>query len=37
MIAVGGADRALTVWDATTGEIRYKVNLVCLASISSNR
>lgn len=25
MVAVGGADRALTVWDATTGEIRYKV------------
>lgn len=27
MVAVGGADRALTVWDATTGEIRYKVSL----------
>ena len=26
MVAVGGADRALTVWDATTGEIRYKVS-----------
>lgn len=25
MVAAGGADRALTVWDATTGEIRYKV------------
>ncbi|GAA5895103.1 WD40 repeat domain-containing protein [Sporobolomyces salmoneus] len=25
MVAVGGADRALTVWDATTGEIRYKL------------
>jgi Prp8 binding protein len=24
-VAVGGADRALTVWDATTGEIKYKV------------
>lgn len=27
MVAIGGADRALTVWDASTGEIRYKVNL----------
>ncbi|GAA5909062.1 hypothetical protein JCM5296_000605 [Sporobolomyces johnsonii] len=25
MVAVGGADRALTVWDSTTGEIRYKL------------
>ncbi|GAA5973391.1 hypothetical protein JCM11641_003109 [Rhodosporidiobolus odoratus] len=25
MVAVGGADRALTVWDATTGEIKYKL------------
>ncbi|GAA5916239.1 hypothetical protein JCM8208_003917 [Rhodotorula glutinis] len=25
MVAAGGADRALTVWDATTGEIRYKL------------
>lgn len=25
MVAIGGADRALTVWDSTTGEIRYKV------------
>ncbi|KAI5477429.1 WD repeat protein, Prp8 binding protein [Pseudohyphozyma bogoriensis] len=24
-VAVGGADRALTVWDASTGEIRYKL------------
>lgn len=28
MVAVGGADRALTVWDATTGEIRYKVSTI---------
>jgi Prp8 binding protein len=27
MVAVGGADRAVTVWDTTTGEIRYKVRL----------
>ncbi|ORY90723.1 putative subunit of the heterotrimeric G protein [Leucosporidium creatinivorum] len=25
MVAIGGADRALTVWDASTGEIRYKL------------
>ncbi|TKA51548.1 hypothetical protein B0A53_05229 [Rhodotorula sp. CCFEE 5036] len=25
MVAVGGADRAVTVWDTTTGEIRYKL------------
>ncbi|GAA5836778.1 hypothetical protein JCM11251_005785 [Rhodosporidiobolus azoricus] len=25
MVAVGGADRALTVWDTTTGEIKYKL------------
>lgn len=25
MVAAGGADRAVTVWDTTTGEIRYKV------------
>lgn len=25
MVAAGGADRALTVWDTMTGEIRYKV------------
>ncbi|GAA6006286.1 hypothetical protein JCM10207_000590 [Rhodosporidiobolus poonsookiae] len=25
MVAVGGADRALTVWDAATGEIKYKL------------
>lgn len=24
-MAIGGADRALTVWDSTTGEIRYKL------------
>lgn len=27
MVAAGGADRAVTVWDTTTGEIRYKVRL----------
>ncbi|GAA5979673.1 hypothetical protein JCM10908_003006 [Rhodotorula pacifica] len=25
MVAAGGADRAVTVWDTTTGEIRYKL------------
>lgn len=25
MVAVGGNDRALTVWDVATGEIRYKL------------
>ncbi|KAK4056337.1 hypothetical protein OIO90_002781 [Microbotryomycetes sp. JL221] len=25
MVAVGGADRAVTVWDTATGEIRYKL------------
>ena len=31
MVAAGGADRALTVWDATTGEIRYKVRGLSLS------
>lgn len=26
LVAIGGADRALTVWDAETGEIKYKVS-----------
>ncbi|KAK4705077.1 Prp8 binding protein, partial [Phenoliferia sp. Uapishka_3] len=25
LVAVGGADRSLTIWDATTGEIKYKL------------
>lgn len=25
MVAVGGADRALTIWDVETGEIKYKL------------
>lgn len=32
MVAAGGADRAVTVWDTTTGEIRYKVR--CPSSLS---
>lgn len=32
MVAIGGADRALTVWDASTGEIRYKVSLACFGA-----
>lgn len=35
MVAVGGADRALTVWDATTGEIRYKVSEESRSVLSS--
>ena len=31
MVAIGGADRALTVWDSATGEIRYKVSLFSFA------
>lgn len=38
MVAAGGADRALTVWDATTGEIRYKVRGLSLSlSLSPRR
>lgn len=34
-VAVGGADRALTVWDARTGEIKYKVRLFLLLPLLS--
>jgi hypothetical protein len=36
MVAIGGADRTLTIWDATTANIIYKVRFRFVPGIGKN-